>query len=332
MIVDSCFNQLGDKAIALEYLELLRVDISRQVKLVVASHWHDDHIRGLSQILRCATSARFACSAAIRSEEFLTLICAHDEIKLVEHTSGLSELAEVLAILQARFPSRYKRGPDHWVTEGTCLYSETTPNDVKVCALSPSAQTVTDSIGGLENLFPAVGRPIRRFPCLTPNDRSVVLLVKTTAMHLLLGADLEIGRDERRGWQGVLGSAVRPSVMCSGYKVAHHGSENADLDDLWALLLVNNSRAVLTPYARGSKPLPSVSDISRMKARTQHLYCTVWPPTRPPPRRSVDRTIEEIARSRRSVSKRPGHVRLRAPFGGGLDDIAIDLFDGSRRL
>jgi hypothetical protein len=136
MIVDSCYNQSGDTAIALEYLEGLRVDVGRQVKLVVASHWHDDHIRGISQILRRAKSARFACSAAIRTEEFLTLVCAHEEIKLVEHTSGLSELADVLAILQARAPSRYARGPHHWVTEGACLYSATTANQVEVRALT----------------------------------------------------------------------------------------------------------------------------------------------------------------------------------------------------
>jgi hypothetical protein len=332
MVVDSCLNQSWDQPVALAYLDQLHVDVGRQVKLIVVTHWHDDHIRGISQVLRAASSARFACSAAIRRKEFLQLVCAHDEIKLVEHTSGFSELAEILAILQARTPGRFERGPDHWAIEGQCLYSGVSGDRVEVHALSPSSQTVTDSMGGLACELPLAGQPIRRFPCLAPNDLSVALLVKTTDMHLLLGADLEKGRDDRRGWGAIISSAVRPKVLSSGYKVAHHGSANADLDEIWSTLVVKNLRALLTPYARGVSPRPTEEDIRRIKGKTQHVYCTVWPPTEAPPRRNTDRAMNQIARVRRAVSKRPGHIRLRVPFNGGLDDISIELFDGARHL
>jgi len=332
MVVDSCLDQSGDKPVALAYLEQLGVDVSRQIKLVVVTHWHDDHIRGISQVLQRASSARFACSAAIQSKEFLALVCAHDEIKLVEHTSGFSELAEVLAILQARTPGPFRSGPDFWAIEGQCLYSGAPTDDVEVHALSPSSQTVTDSKGGLGTRLPLSGEPIRRFAGVAPHDLSVALLVKTTDMHLLLGADLENGRDDRRGWRAVVGSAVRPKVMSSGYKVAHHGSQNADLEELWTTLVAKNSRAVLTPYARGRKPRPADDDVRRIKAKTPHLYCTVWPATERPPGRNTDRTMNQMTRFRRAVSKRPGHIRLRVPFRGSLDDISIELFDGARRL
>lgn len=331
MVVDSCLNEAGDRPIALDYLEELGVDVNRQVKLVVVTHWHDDHIRGISQVVRAAGDSHFACSAALQTKEFLQLV-ANDEIKLVEHSSGVDEFSEVLSILELRSGKRRRSGPDYWAHEGMRLYYDQTQGPVEVHALSPSAQTVTDSLGGFAKLLPSEGESIRRFPCVTPNDRSVALLVTSAKMHFLLGADLETGNDVRRGWRAVIESRVRPNAISSGYKVAHHGSGNADLEEIWTLLVVKNSRALLTPYARGRQPLPSEADVRRIKSNTQHVYCTVWPPTQPPPRRNVDRTMNEVTRSRRAVSKRPGHVRLRVPFDGDLDAMSVERFDGSRRL
>ena len=334
MVVDSCLNEAGDKAIALEYLEGLGVDVASQVRLIVVTHWHDDHIRGVAKILRYATSARFACPAALKSKEFLTLVVADEDIKLVEHTSGASEFADVLKVLDSRKGGPYRAGPDHWACDGMRLYSETNPCLVEVHALSPSSQAITDTKGDIARQIPVANQVMRRFPGTGPNTLSVVLLVKTDRLHLLLGADLESGRDGRRGWRAVLGSELRPNVASSTYKVAHHGSANADLNDIWRDLLVGSPRAILTPYCRGPKPLPSDEDISRIKTKTDYLYCTAWPPTTSPPRRdrAVQRTMKEMGCFHRATRKRPGHIRVRAPFGGRVDDILVELFDGARRL
>jgi hypothetical protein len=334
MVVDSCLNGSGDKAIALEYLDGLGVDVASRVKLVVATHWHDDHIRGLAQVVRRASTAHFACSAALRCEEFLTLIAADEDVKLVEHTSGVSEFAEVLNVLNSREAARYYAGPDYWACDGMRLYFNANPCDVEVDALSPSSHVVTDSHREIALLIPRPG-PIRRFPSSSPNDSSVVLLVRTIGLSLLLGADLGKGADYRRGWQAILASSgARPRARCSSYKVAHHGSEDADLDGTWENLLIEDPRAVLTPYARGRTPLPSESDVSRINARTAYAYCTAWPPTKSPPTRepAVDRTLREVVLSRRAIRKCPGQIRIRAPIIGRPDDMLIELFSGAARL
>jgi len=64
IVVDSCIDRTSGHPAALDYLRTLRVDVASQVKLVVATHWHDDHIRGLGKILEAAESARFVNSAA----------------------------------------------------------------------------------------------------------------------------------------------------------------------------------------------------------------------------------------------------------------------------
>src|SRR5476651_2566238 len=73
MIVDSCLKEPRGRPIALEYLESLNVDVGSQVKLVVVTHWNDDHIQGIGEIVRAASSARFACSAALGSREFFSV-------------------------------------------------------------------------------------------------------------------------------------------------------------------------------------------------------------------------------------------------------------------
>jgi hypothetical protein len=210
---------------------------------------------------------------------------------------------------------------------------QTTANQVMVHSLSPSHQTITDSKGNLGRLIPKIGKGIRRFPRIAPNDLSTALLVETTSVSLLLGADLERGLDERRGWKAVVCSTLRPQVKSAAYKVAHHGSEGADLDKVWEELVGNKPIAVLTPYARGSKPLPSVEDVQRIKARCHEVYCTAWPPTIKPPRRqNADLTIRRVALNHRATRREPGHIRLRVSLNATSDNIEVEIFKGAERL
>jgi beta-lactamase superfamily II metal-dependent hydrolase len=332
MIVDSCWNATRDRAIALDYLDSLGVEVATQVKLVVVTHWHDDHIRGMGDIVEAAPSARFACSAALLSKEFFALVAADDHIKLVEHSSGVSEFARVLDILRQRADGGRSIGPDFWAAEGMRLYSG--HDDLEIHALSPSSHTITDSKGQFAKLAPSLNEVIRRFPSIRPNDSSVALLVKAAGFNLLLGADLEEGADERRGWKAVIRSEVRPQVMSNAYKVAHHGSPNADLDGIWTDLLTDDSRALITPYARGRKPLPSAADVRRIKSRASHVYCSTWPTTQRPRRRrrNVDRTMNEVALTRRAIKRQPGQIRLRVPIHGNPEDATTELFHGAKQL
>ena len=71
IIVDSCANPQTKEPAVLEYFELLRVEPEQAIKLVVATHWHEDHVAGIAKILRRATNANFVCSDALRCDEFL---------------------------------------------------------------------------------------------------------------------------------------------------------------------------------------------------------------------------------------------------------------------
>jgi len=334
MVVDSCRSFDGKRPVALEYLEGIGIDIKHQVKLIVATHWHDDHIRGLAQLVDHAEAARFVCSSALHCKEFLTLVLADRDVKLVAQTSGISEFADILHILSNRSTDKCAAGPNQWATEGSRLYVDSDRN-VEVWALSPSSQTVTDSKAAIAGLLPSPRAPIRRFYQLRPNDLSVTIMVIASRTSLLLGADLERGRDQTRGWQAVVNSKINPTCLSQIYKVAHHGSADADLGEIWTKLVARQPHAVLTPYARGAKPLPSPEDVSRMKRRASSLFCTAWPPAKSPPRRdpAVERTMKEMGVTLRAVRKQPGHIRVRIPIAEDIPpDTSVELFGGARAL
>lgn len=317
MVVDSCLNESQDRPIALEYLTSLGVNVAEQVRLVVVTHWHDDHIRGSARLFSEARSSRFACSAALRNPEFFAIVAASESIKTVVRDSSLSEFQGILNELHRRNNrgKRSQRGPDHWALDGLPIFPSTGRQQVVVTALSPSPQTLTDAALRLGKLIPTVADQMNRFPRSTPNDQSVAMQVHSDICSILLGADLETVGDPLRGWRAVVSSPMRPKIVSKAIKVAHHGSETGDCEELWTMMLEPDSIAMLTPYASGRKPLPSEQDIKRIKSRTSRVYCTSWPPTRKPPRHpGVDRTLHEITRMHCAVARRVGHIRLRMNF------------------
>ena len=98
IIVDSCIDGNGDPR-PLQYVESLGVDPSRAVGLIVATHWHDDHIRGMARLVELCPAAQFCCASALCREEFLTLVGALEGRHFSASGSGLRELHGVFSRL-----------------------------------------------------------------------------------------------------------------------------------------------------------------------------------------------------------------------------------------
>lgn len=71
-IIDCCINPLTKECLPISYLQELNVDIEKQVKYIICSHWHKDHIAGLSQMINLCGS-----------ETVLILSCAEDRRSFV---------------------------------------------------------------------------------------------------------------------------------------------------------------------------------------------------------------------------------------------------------
>ena len=71
LVFDSCQQETTGRPVALHYFDQIGVMPSEQVDLVLISHWHDDHIRGASQLVERCVSADICISSAFTKEEFL---------------------------------------------------------------------------------------------------------------------------------------------------------------------------------------------------------------------------------------------------------------------
>ena len=332
VIVDSCLDLGTREAVALRYLKDLGVDAASAVKLVVVTHWHDDHIKGVSQIVEAVPEAKFVCSEKDRLG-ILAGVATAQESSLSQ--TGFDEFSTVLQVLRSRkLPGQRQEsvGP-HWAAEGLILHQLADDgHSATVMALSPSPGTQTLALH--EGFLARPRQPQRRAVALTPNQQSIVLWVTAGENSVLLGGDLEHSANPAVGWHAVVACGVRPGAPASVFKVPHHGSENADNPDVWTSMLTDHPFALVAPYASGRRPLPGNADISRLLERTDRLYCTTQPKGWKPARRDsmVERTVREVARNRRVISREVGQVRLRLPLAGGAADPSLELFGPAVRL
>lgn len=318
MIVDSCINSSSKKSAPLEYLHGIGVDSSTAVKLIVASHWHDDHIRGLGSVVRSCASADFVCSAALRPEEFLTLVKAFGKRSMMTSSSGVEEFHQIIEVLRERKGQlRAESVGPHWAVADRLLWQRSSTGlgqtlQAKVYALSPSDAALTLSFHQIADLLPKKSTTKRRIVAQTPNHAAVVLWVEVGEASVLLGSDLEETTNPGTGWSVIVDSGSRPNGKASVLKVPHHGSVSADQPRVWNEMLEAEPITVLSPFIKGKVILPSEGDVKRIINRTTNAYATdsmrIKRTKRP---QIVLKAIGETVRRIRQVHGSWGYVRLR---------------------
>lgn len=337
IVVDSCIRADTREAVAINYLSRIGVDPSQAVKLVVATHWHDDHVRGLAETVRACHNATFVCSDALNTREFLTLLKAFAPRPMAAQGSGMQEFDGVVRALEERArDGSSPRGPI-WAVADRLLWRRRGAGSlsglqVEVHSLSPSDGSNLAAKLALRTLWPAERRPKRRVLGITPNLAAVALWVVAGNQKILLGADLEETTTAHHGWTVILDSSTRPPGVATAFKVPHHGSANGDQPRVWTELLNDEPTALLTPFRRSGRKLPRQSDIRRVSRRTSRAYITASPQV---PGRSrapaVRRILRGSARSIEPVHGPMGHVRLRGD-GAGVGEWRVELFGSARSL
>jgi beta-lactamase superfamily II metal-dependent hydrolase len=312
VVVDSCVTK--DEPVALWYLRTLGVPLER-VRLVVASHWHDDHVRGIADVLAACKNATFALSAAMACEHYVELVRVNEERRVED--SGTSEFACVHRELIQRLGGGRRRSSYAAAVRACGGRRLLRTARLVLWSLSPSDAAVNRSeiAMGEELLRARSDRCCRRLVSTSPNGASVVLWFEAAGVEVLLGADLERGDQPEVGWRAVV--AQHHGCKAELVKIPHHGSENADLDGMWTHMLADDPVAILTPFRR--VPLPTDTDLQRLQGRATHVHITAPPtaPSLPRRRNAVERTMRGATKSRRALVGGMGHVRVRVPFVGG---------------
>lgn len=307
LIVDSCVTKAGHPA-ALSYLETLGVP-SSAVRWVVATHWHDDHIRGFATLVEECPHAKVYHSAALERDEF-TVLAALDADSLIDGSSGVKEMWKTWTHLK-----NSGRGSPELALSNLRIYQR--PVDLfpncEIWALSPSSAAVAEAIVGFSTLIAETGQPKRAIPRPERNPSSVVMWVRVGDTIALLGADLERSSDASQGWQAIVNSSGRPADKAHVVKIPHHGSKDAHDQSMWDELLVPDPLAGLTPFKQGNANLPRDSDRARIAGLTSQAWLTRDSATAKPPNRSnaVNKTIKEVTRQMKQLSIDPGRVTFR---------------------
>jgi len=318
MIIDSCRNPLSKRPIAIDYLISLGIDPSQNVKCLVLTHWHNDHIAGSSQIVNMCESAKISFSAALLKNEYLTLIkaysgsfCAADSKK-----SFAAEMNDIITILEQRMDNddNYKLSKMEPTVANRIIFErEENGENVQVRALSPSNASVNSSLLKIAELIPEIGAQRLRPLSTSQNHNAVAIWINFKGTRVLLGADLEETGNAYTGWSAIVNSDIKPweSGKAKIFKIPHHGSSNAHSNDVWSYLVEPNASCALTTY-NGGHSIPTASDVSRIKGFTDTLYATTPPKGRIPKRdKAVERTLKETVKSRKSLSGEIGHIQLR---------------------
>ena len=271
------------------------------MKLVVATHWHDDHIAGLARLTRACETAVFCCAAVLVEREFLTAVDALEERHLSRKGSGVRELHGVFSqIAKGELQARFALADTRILNSESC----------EIWSLSPSHRAFQRFLMNIGRLIPGLGETKRRVPSVSPNDISVVTWIRIDNVAILLGSDLE-----RLEWTDVVQSRRGPAGRAGIFKVAHHGSAGADEPEVWNQMLDAEPIAVLTPFRRGRHALPLRTDAQRILSYTEDAYITAAADSSASARRRESRAVrsmiqESNIRIRRNVMNR-GAIRLR---------------------
>ena len=183
--VDSCIDTDG-KCAPLEYLKSIGVK-PEQIEFVVATHWHQDHIRGLPLLLEWASQAQFWCPSVFAHDDFLKFASAYSEADISMLGAPCSDLAQVFDLLE-------KRGSQaRFAHQDTVIYSNTTVT-IQIFGLSPVQSRIQQFLRRIAALIPEFKQPQLRVGDLHPNLVSLAVRLVVDKDAVILGAGLRSNR------------------------------------------------------------------------------------------------------------------------------------------
>ncbi len=319
LLVDSCIDPNSKIPASETYLEQIGVD-AEQVRAIVASHWHDDHVRGISRLAARYPKADFVVSAVFNNKEAGAFLAAYSGAS----SAGLSRGAkELFLAVQAR------ETVSAVLHKSIVLQVTLNGRPVMVTALSPVQAAFAQFVTHMAQYVPRKGQAINHAPELHPNLEAITLHIDLGDDAVLLGADLE--EHQTCGWSAIVADRWSGNRrQATAYKVAHHGSVTGDCPQVWQTLLKSDPVACLTPFTRGDLRLPTDADKGRVKGNTPHAYISSGASRRPDMDSRQLKRLGDICNKLARVDVGFGAVRLRKQIG--VPSWNVELFGAAQPL
>lgn len=330
IVVDSCIEPGSNKSLPLQYLEELNVDVTTQVRLIVCTHWHDDHIKGISELYEKCEAAKFCVADTLDLKKFLYLV----KLDYTKHAGKVSnsstvEFNKCVDLANSRNGAVIKRASKNKV-----LHTERFDNFIsQIISLSPSDFAKGRFDNEISSLINDFGEN-KKVVASDPNSNSVVILLNIGNHSAILGADLEVKDNDDEGWLNILNKHEEIFEKKSTlFKISHHGSANGYHEKIWADLLEKNAVAGLTPYNRGYG-LPEAEMLQVYESHTENLYITspVISPKKPKKReKQLEKLISFFNSSLREIKFQVGVIRSRTPIEKN-EEWQTDLFGNALKV
>lgn len=289
IVIDSCVDKKTGKALPLLFLEENGVDFSR-VKRIICTHWHKDHIYGMPQVVKKCEEADFVFARANNRKKFYEFVTLDSKNKERFENSTTNDFVKCLDSLGDK-AKRWRASYDQ------VLYSEVYKSQrIALSSLSPSEKVNVDYEIELSGLIDQASKSDIRTPLLSPNDKSVVLLIEAGHHNILLGADLEVKANDQYGWLNITrySNIINGANKSTCFKIPHHGSKNGFHQEIWDNLLEKDPIASITPYSKSS--LPKQNMLQKYHDLTNSLHLTSEPKTYNRPKKRDSQITKAILR------------------------------------
>lgn len=198
-IIDSCKNPNSGEILPLEFIKNKKIK-PEQIKFILCSHWHDDHINGLSDVFEYSIDADFIFTRITDQKKFLQMVSLdHTKSNYPATKSSTKEFMKCYDILKKRDKIYQNASSDR------LLYVDNVDShSIEIISLSPSDQTSHNFDKEISLLMSDYMSTNKTIPDVNPNHRSIVLLLKIGEHNAILGSDLEKTSHDRTGWNDIL--------------------------------------------------------------------------------------------------------------------------------
>ncbi len=332
IVVDSCIDPESGQSAPLKYLQELGVKLASDILCIVISHFDDDHISGMPELLAEAKDASVVMPSVYVEHDFLRFVARIRLANTPTDPGGVGNVSRTLDLLMA--------GRDViMATKNRTIYSAgdvplSHGRDFSMRVLSPCDAEIQAFHNWLAVHMPGPPDTRGALPKRTRNDISVVVDLSVGGDRVLLGADLEEHGNPTTGWSAVLGQPGRLAGRSQVYKVAHHGSPTGHHPDIWSELLDQQPIAILAPWINGGKLIPTLPDRARILGFTEAAFTTSTARTLRPKRRApvVEKLVKRTTKDLVVAKPEPGMVRLRRPLDSQAQVWGIESFGTAQRL
>lgn len=325
MIVDSCTNDNKEPA-AIRYLIDIGKNPADVVKLIVISHFHNDHIKGMSKIIDICTKADVCISSALNTFEFHAYLSAISSPDInISQTSEMKAILNQVGLFKGPRKLRFAIADRHLYKNG----------DVSVVSLSPCDNDIKESDSNFASLLEVNNKMSdvsKSAALINPNHYSIVLRIfdDKSQSEMLLGADLEVSKTG--GWDEVCNCNLSPKPnRVNVFKIPHHGSITGFHEPTWQHLINSSPECVMTTFNTHNLPTPEMQEKYKVKAK--NLYCASTPKNYTPPEnlREIVKTLSKTKSTVKFLNKNSkfGYIQIQNYL---CSSPTIEIFGDAKKI